>query len=209
VSEIHQLSVGSGVAGDYQRAIAYLDSDSALSLLAGFTDLPARATGGFGGTPTGSYALSASQEEFFLDMLSAYATELSTCITDSIIADLVRYNFGTRVGIPRFVIDPLQQKDTQDAFQLLQAFAVAPNLNIPQDFMNQLVLQIADTMGMNTADVEQSIQQLMQQQQQEQEQQQQQQEMQQEMQQRQMAMQEQQVATQAKQASQPSQGSAQ
>jgi hypothetical protein len=207
VKEIRELSVGaSGSASPYQQAIAYLDSDSALSLLAGFTDLPGRAVGGTTSTPTGSYALSASQEEFFLDMLSAYATELSTAITNNIVSDLVRFNFGTKVSIPRFVIDPLQQKDTQDAFQLLQAFAVSPNLNLAPDFMNQLTLQIADTLGMNTADISQSILQQEQQQQQEQEQQQQEQEHQQQLQDQQLALQQQQVQAQAAQSRQGGQG---
>jgi hypothetical protein len=157
VKEIHQLTVGSSAAGEYQRAIAYLDSDSALSLLAGFTDLPARATGGFGGTPTGSYALSASQEEFFLDMLKGYAVELSTHVTQSIVSDLVRYNFGMKVGIPQFVIDPLQEKDTQTAFDLFQQLAIAPQVNTADDFLNQLTLQVAETLGMDTTEVEASI----------------------------------------------------
>jgi hypothetical protein len=155
ISSIQPLPMSSAGSSEFQQAIAYLDSQSALSLLAGFTDLPGRAMGtgvgmSSGSGSRGSYGMSSSQQEFFMNLEGAFSTELSTCVTNNIVSDLVRYNKGTKVQIPQFSLGPLQEKDVSQAFAMLQALAVAPNLRLPTEFIQELSMIVAGELGMNT-----------------------------------------------------------
>jgi hypothetical protein len=160
VTEIIPLAPGSAGSHEFQAAIAYLDSDSALSLLAGFTDLAGRAMGtgaGMGTGTRGSYGLSQSQIAFFMTMLKAYSTELSTTVTQGLITDLVRWNKGKAVQIPQFAVGPLEEQDVQSAFGLLQTIAQSQSMNVPIEFVEQLTLLVADELGINTDVIEQSF----------------------------------------------------
>jgi hypothetical protein len=153
VSQIMPLPFNADSADSFQEALGYLDSDSALSLLAGFSDLPSRAmgTGSMGGSSArGSYGLSASQIAFFMTIMKAYAAELCQCITQYIVTDLIRWNKGRNVQIPQFQTGPLQAQDVQQSFALLQYLAGSPNLQVPTEFVQELTLDIADQLGMNT-----------------------------------------------------------
>jgi len=161
VQEIVPLMPGTAGSREFQEAIAYLDSDSALSLLAGFTDLSSRAMGtgvGMGSGTRGSYGLSQSQIAFFMTLLKAYATELATCVTESMITDLVRWNKGTTVQIPQFALGPLEESDVTQAFALLQTITQSQSMNVPTEFIEQLTLLIADELGINTDIIEQAFQ---------------------------------------------------
>jgi hypothetical protein len=160
VSSIQPLPMSTAGSSEFQQAIAYLDADSALSLLAGFTDLPGRAMGtgvGMQSGTRGSYGMSSSQQEFFMNLEEAFSTELSTSVTNNIVADLVRYNKGTKVQVPRFALGPLQEKDVSQSFALLQALAVAPKMNLPSEFVRELTLVVADQLGLNTDQVNDSF----------------------------------------------------
>ena len=161
VSEIMPLPFNVNSANAFMEAIGYLDSESALSLLAGFTDLPSRAMGTaatMGGGSRGSYGLSESQIAFFMTMMRAYAGELGAALTDGVVKDLVRWNKGISTQIPRFEIGPMQAQDVQQSWQMLQALASAPNIQVPVEFIKELTLDIADQMGMNTDSIEQGFQ---------------------------------------------------
>ena|SRR5215469_2815912 len=163
VSEIVPLPYNTDSADSFQEAIGYLDSDSALSLLAGFSDLPSRAmgTGSMGSSGSrGSYGLSASQIAFFMTIMKAYSAELTACVTQNIVTDLVRWNKGKNVQIPQFQTGPLQAQDVQQSFALLQYLAGSPNLQVPTEFVKELTLDIADQLGMNTDEISQGFQSL-------------------------------------------------
>jgi hypothetical protein len=152
---IQPLPSSTAGAQEFQQAIGYLDSDSALSLLAGFTDLPGRAMGtgvgmSSGSGSRGSYGLNQSSQQFFLNLLTAYTTELSACLTDGVVSDLVTYNKGRNVQIPRFSTGELEAKDVSQSFALLQSMATAPKNNLPIEFLEQLTLVVADQLGMDT-----------------------------------------------------------
>jgi Protein of unknown function (DUF935) len=160
VNEIFPLPMSSAGSSEFQQAIAYLDADSALSLLAGFTDLPGRSMGtgvGMQSGTRGSYGMSSSQMEFFMNLEEAYSTELATCVTTNIVADLVRYNKGTKVQIPSFILGELQDTDINQAFGMLQALAVAPTLKVPTEFVKELTMIVANELGMDTTTIEQSF----------------------------------------------------
>lgn len=158
VKEIKTLETAGAGATDFQDAIGYLDSDSALSLLAGFSELPGRAMGsGSSHGPLGSYALAESSQNFFVDLLDSYASEVDAQVTNSIVADLVRYNFGTKARIPKFKLD-LQQQAVQNAFALIQGLLTAPvPTNVPQEFVTELVLVVAKELGMDVNAIRSAI----------------------------------------------------
>jgi hypothetical protein len=160
VTQIIPLEPGSAGSHEFQAAIAYLDSDSALSLLAGFTDLTGRAMGtgvGMASGTRGSYGLSQSQIAFFMTMLKAYSTELSTVVTQGMITDIVRWNKGKAVQIPQFAVGPLEEQDVQQAFGLLQTIAQSQSMNVPIEFVEQLTLLVADELGINTDVIEEAF----------------------------------------------------
>jgi hypothetical protein len=150
VKEIKTLETGGGGSADFQDAIGYLDSDSALSLLAGFSELPGRAMGsGSSHGPLGSYALAESSQNFFVSLEQSFANEINDQITNSLIADLVLWNFGVKVQIPHFKLD-LNQQAVQTALDFVGRLLSAPvPTNVPGEFVKELVLIIAKEMGMD------------------------------------------------------------
>src|SRR5215469_6980462 len=158
VKQIVPIEISGQGSEEFQNAIGYLDSDSALSILAGFTELPSRAVGsGAQMGPVGSYALAESATDFYMDAIQGYADELSSNITTNLIADLVRYNYGFKAPIPKFVID-LQQEVVQRAFNLLAALITAPQINVPLEFVQQLTLAVARQLGMNVTEIQGAMQ---------------------------------------------------
>lgn len=140
-----QLGGGSASVGDqFLQALNYLDGMASQSILAGWIDLPSKASGGIG-----SYALSADQTDMFLEMLQGYATEMEQDITNNLIAPLVRANFPGNPAIPTFKFAKLNHDQIQPQFTLLQGLAGAANLNpaIPPEFLQQLVMEIGSEWG--------------------------------------------------------------
>jgi hypothetical protein len=159
VTSIQPLPVSSEGGGAFQEAIAYLDQQSALSLLAGFTDLPGRAMGtgtGMGTGTRGSYGMSQSQIEFFMQMLNAYRIEMNVAMTNQLVTDLVRYNKGKNVQVPQFAIGPLEEADVNQAYQLLESIVASPSVNVPTEFIEELTLLVADELGINTDVIEEA-----------------------------------------------------
>jgi hypothetical protein len=155
ISKIEPLPVAATGSQEFQQAIAYLDSDSSMSLLANWITLPARATGTGAGMASntgarGSFGLMEAAQDFYIKMLTAYATELATCITNEIVADLVRLNLGPRVQIPRFEIGDIQLENYANIFVMLNALATSQSLNVPIEFLQELTLTVANQFGMNT-----------------------------------------------------------
>jgi hypothetical protein len=145
---------GSAGAAQFNEAITYLDSQASMSLLAGFVDLPARAQ-----TGVGSYALSASQQDLFLQLLQGYAGEMEDVITNYVIADLVRYNFGSGVQVPRFEFAQLNREDIQPQTAMLQAVMTSQTTNpaVPTAFINDLVMAVSQEFGFDTDEMSKAI----------------------------------------------------
>lgn len=135
-------SAGQGAA-QFESAIRYLESMMTQSVLASFMDLPASAAQG-----QGSYALSADQSEFFLVSRQAVADEMAQCINRNLIGPLVNYNFGD-VELPKIEIGPLSNRTTERALALLTAIIAAPQVNVPMDFVGELVKYTASYLGLN------------------------------------------------------------
>jgi hypothetical protein len=145
IDSIKTIDVGAGSAQEFSGAITYLDSDSAESILAGWTGLASAAVS----QGVGSRALSTNQSDIFFDLLTAHANELAQHITVDIVADLVRFNKGQGVKVPNFVFDELHRPDVQLSIQLLQSIVTSPSPMMPDEFVKELVTNIARDLGLN------------------------------------------------------------
>lgn len=122
----------------FRDALDYLDQEMAVSVLAGFVDLPSAANRG-----TGSYALSESQSQFFLKSSQGVAKEIAAAITHQLIAPLVVYNFPGSKAFPTFEFGPLDKDSQQKSSDMLKALAAGPNLKMPTGFLDLLIEQTA------------------------------------------------------------------
>jgi len=144
VAAIDTLDVSGQGAGSYREALEWCDHQAAISMLAGFTELGGQAAKG-----VGSYALSKDQTDFFLQMQLGFARELSSFVTEQVVADLVRYNFGKKQIVPKFEVGPLNPDDMQVSLDILKLIATASQVNLPDAFVNDLVMQVAKDLGMD------------------------------------------------------------
>lgn len=144
-------SAGAG-AGQFQEVINYLESMMTQSVLASFMDLPQAASQG-----RGSYALSSDQSEFFLTSRQGVADEMAQALNRRLIKPLVAYNFGEDEPAPEVSIGPLGKAESERALTLLSSIIVAPELNVPIDFVGTLVQHTASYLGLNESEVAQQI----------------------------------------------------
>ena len=147
------LDVGGQGAAEYQNAVNYLDSDSANSVLASFTELSQNASQ----QGAGSFALSKNDTDFFTSQLTGYTNEMSGDITQGLIADLAWYNWGTNTPVPCFEIGALNQDDVQTSLNLLTTIATATQVNLPDEFVSDLVMEVAKYLGMDLDKIQASI----------------------------------------------------
>jgi Protein of unknown function (DUF935) len=144
IRDIKTLDVSGKGQSDFENALAYLDSDSALSILAGWTDLPSRARSG------GTEALSSDQSQIFFDLLTAHGNELESHITQDILANIVQWNRGTKAKVPTFAFDEIHRADVSLSVQLLQAIAQSRDpFSVPTEFVKELILHVARDLGMD------------------------------------------------------------
>lgn len=146
-AKVFEILESSGKGADqFIAAIRYFDEMMPTSVLAGFTELASAAARG-----RGSYALSVDQSEFFLSSRQAVADEMAAAVNDGLIKPLVTYNFGpiSRADMPTLSIGPLANKDTDRALEMLKSIIAAPQLNVPGEFVDQLVKSTASYLGLN------------------------------------------------------------
>jgi hypothetical protein len=136
-------SNGTGAA-TFLQAMDYLDSEMSGSVLAGFTDLTRAA-----GAGRGSYALADSVTDFFLLASTAYASELAADISNFVVADLVRYNFGADAAFPQFRFAPLREADLEPLMKLLE-MGQAPATKLPPEFLEEITVKVAGFLDMDT-----------------------------------------------------------
>ena len=143
----------SNTAADvFLAALGYLDAQMTGSVLAGMLDLTGAAASG-----KGSFALSSSATDLFLQSRQAVLTELAAALTNWLVADLVRYNFGFRAPVPVFSFGPLVQQNVDQALELLQSLAATDKPPVPREFIDMLVEKIADFFGLDVTRVRKAI----------------------------------------------------
>lgn len=150
--DVRPYETSISAAQAFQDAIRFLDSEMSASVLAGFLDLASAASLG-----RGSYALSESQSDFFLQSRQAVLTELAAAIENYLIADLVRWNFGPTAAVPTFKFGSLRAGDLQTSVALLQAIAGSVQTSIPQEFIDELTVSVAAALNLNVDKVAKAI----------------------------------------------------
>lgn len=131
-------------ASQFLEAIRYLEQQMVDSVLAGFTKLAGAAASG-----TGSYALSADQSEFFTVARQGVADEMATQVRRGAFGPLVVYNNGGAADVPTLKLGPLSRQNTQRALDLLTTIITAPEIRVPDEFTDQLLLGTATLLGLD------------------------------------------------------------
>jgi hypothetical protein len=79
-------------------------------------------------------------------------------ITDQIIGDLVRYNFGNDAAIPQFVFGPLSEANEDSVLQAFSAITQTSQAGrLPKEFIDQLTLRVATILEMDPGKVKEQI----------------------------------------------------
>lgn len=144
-ASIKTLDLSGKASADYQAAIAWCDSDSAKSLMAGFLDMEHRAGRG----SSGAYNMHNDASSWFQRMLNADAIDLADTITDGLIGEYVRWNYGLTAPLPKFRFEDLNPDDVSQAAQLLGSIATAPQLNLPVEFIREVIMTVGRDMDMD------------------------------------------------------------
>lgn len=151
-SKVTTLDVAGRGGDQFKAALDYLDTMASNSVLAGFTDLAGAAKGG-----RGSMALSKDQTDFFLQARQGVGVEMSDTITNYLLADLVKYNFGPRAAVPKFEFGPLQEENQEPTLKLLGEIAIAPAVNLPGEFVHELAVQAAGFLDLDTDKIDKAL----------------------------------------------------
>lgn len=131
-------------AAQFRDALAWLDQQMSLSVLAGWMDLPAGAAAG-----RGSFALSADQTELFMQARAAVLDEMATTINQWLLRPLVAYNFGAGAAVPSFRFGPVSEQSAAETIQILQSVAASPRLNLPASFIEELIVRAAGLLDLD------------------------------------------------------------
>jgi hypothetical protein len=145
----------------FAQAIAYCDEEIYSSILASFLGL-GTASGVRGGG--GSYALSLSQTDFYLQGRMAVLGELERSITHGLIAPMIRWNFGHKASVPKFKFVGLAptSNTTEAIMQIVSALVATPTpagvpSPVPQELIDELLDQFAGQVGLDGPKVHDAI----------------------------------------------------
>jgi hypothetical protein len=143
-------SSGHGAAG-YIEAIRYLESEMSNSILAGFMDLTSQAAEG-----KGSYALAESQGKLFLRTRRMVAKDMARQITNMVIGDLVRYNFGLKASCPRFAFGPLSEQNEMAVLDMFKSIATT-GAKVSPEFYDELQIRVATLLELDPGKVKEDM----------------------------------------------------
>jgi hypothetical protein len=132
-------------------AIHFLDSEMSNSIMAGFTDLTAHASAG-----KGSYALAESAMKTFLRARRMVAKDMARWITNGVVADLVRYNYGSKVPCPNFTFGPLSEQNELAVLDVFKSVA-STGANVDPEFYDELQSRVASLLELDEGKVKQSM----------------------------------------------------
>lgn len=148
----HETLEASGKGADqFIQAIQFLDSEMSNSILAGFMDLTSQAAEG-----KGSYALAESQGKLFLRTRRMVARDMARQITNEIIGPLIRYNFGNKASVPRFIFGPLSEQNEQAVLDMFAKVATT-GAKVPVEFYDELTTRTAQLLELDPGKVAKDI----------------------------------------------------
>jgi phage gp29-like protein len=150
-TEVEAFESSGHGAAQYIEAIRYLESEMSNSILAGFTDLTSQAAEG-----KGSYALSESQGKLFLRTRRMVAEDMARQITQGIIGDLVKYNFGAKAPVPTFAFGPLSEQNERDVLEMFRSVATT-GAKVPPEFYDELTVRVASLLELREDKVREQL----------------------------------------------------
>lgn len=135
--------------GAFQKCMDWLSAEMSGSVMAGFTDLTQQGSG------KGSFALSKDQSDFFLRVCEARSSEMAAVLTNYVVADLIRWNFGAAGRTPTIRFRKLSDQHAAEATALLTALLSqpVPDPRVPPEFFDLVLEAVAATLGPKAADV--------------------------------------------------------
>jgi hypothetical protein len=150
--DVQSLQPGSESVGQaFVQAISYCDEEMYSSILASFLGL-GTASGVRGGG--GSYALSLSQTDFYLQSRWAHLGEQGQSMTHGLIAPMIKWNFGHKAVCPKFKFVGLAPTEniTEALIQMVSALVATPTAAgveppVPEEFNDELVGAVAGMFG--------------------------------------------------------------
>lgn len=150
-TEVDAYESGGHGSEGYIQAIRFLDSEMSNSALLGFSDLTSSAAEG-----KGSFALAESASKMFLRNRRMVARDMARQITNNVIADLVRYNFGTKAPCPRFAFGPLSEQNESLVLEMFRAVATT-GANVDPEFYDELQSRVATLLELDEGKVKKSM----------------------------------------------------
>lgn len=150
-TEVDAYESGGHGSQGYLEAIRFLDSEMSHSALLGFSDLTSQAAEG-----KGSFALAESASKLFLRNRRMVARDMARQITNNVIADLVRYNFGTKAPCPRFAFGPLSEQNESLVLDMFRAVATT-GANVDPEFYDELQSRVATLLELDEGKVKKSM----------------------------------------------------
>lgn len=145
VDGIDTLTIADGASDAFKSAMAFLDSEAAQSILAGFLDLTSAAAAG-----RGSYALSKDVTDFYTQAEDANARELAATTRKDIVRPLVSLNHVDG-AVPEVTIGPISGATVEQMLTLLQSMMAKDSTPVVDEFVEELTLRVA---GMLDLDVD-------------------------------------------------------
>lgn len=144
--DLETFESNSSAAGSRRDSIEHHTSMMAMSVLAHFLQL--------GTSKSSGYNLSQDQTDFFLMTITAEMDDIASCLTEQLIAPLVKINFGDEPGLcPMFQFADMTdhvRKTTEQVF-----LAIAQNGNrLSDEFLEALGQRVAKELGLDLSLVE-------------------------------------------------------
>lgn len=142
-----------GNAGEFfSSALAFLQSWSISSVLAGFLGLASASTGG-----KGAYSLSQDQSDFYLKSRQGVAKEIAESISYDVIRPLVMLNFGADASYPQAKFGPLQDEQAQQLLTMFSAMSAAPVLHVPLQVFDLITERMASILQLDVDQVHEAL----------------------------------------------------
>jgi len=142
-----------GNAGEFfEQALAFLQSWSISSVLAGFLGLASASTGG-----KGAYSLSQDQSDFYLKSRQGVAKEIAESISYDVIRPLIMLNFGSGASYPQAKFGPLQDEQVQMLLTMFGQLSAAPVLHVPLAVFDLLTERMASILQLDVDQVHEAL----------------------------------------------------
>jgi hypothetical protein len=136
----------------FETAMAFLQSWSISSVLAGFLGLASASTGG-----KGAYSLSQDQSDFYLKSRQGVAKEIADSISHDVIRPLVMLNFGSKASYPQAKFGPLQDEQVQMLLTMFSTMSAAPVLHVPLQVFDLITERMASILQLDVDQVHDAL----------------------------------------------------